>query len=241
MTGLTYVEVFTWVEGGFGLAHEHPDVLMIWEAMDPLLEERDGRPKLGVPPLRAGGCGGVTAQPQGIADLEALESVFGALAHQSRRTILLVLLARGGEMTSGDIAGRFDCSWPTTTRHLRILEDARALVHAALRGEAARRTGLDRRDRLRSVAGGWLARFEAEALQRGPRADQAERAGREAAAAGQCLARGLLVQPGRQEPGAERVAGPGPVHDPLDRRPGDPERVRAAVGVEQGARRRRAS
>jgi hypothetical protein len=43
--GLTYVEIFTWVEGGFSLAHEHPDVLMIWEAMDPLLEERDGRPK----------------------------------------------------------------------------------------------------------------------------------------------------------------------------------------------------
>jgi hypothetical protein len=23
--GLTYVEIFTWVEGGFGLAHEHPE------------------------------------------------------------------------------------------------------------------------------------------------------------------------------------------------------------------------
>lgn len=43
--GLTYVEVFTWVEGGFGQAHEHPDVLAIWEPMDPLLEERDGRPR----------------------------------------------------------------------------------------------------------------------------------------------------------------------------------------------------
>lgn len=43
--GLTYVEIFTWVEGGFGQAHEHPDVLAIWERMDPLLEERDGRPK----------------------------------------------------------------------------------------------------------------------------------------------------------------------------------------------------
>jgi hypothetical protein len=27
------------------MAHEHPDVLMIWEAIDPLLEDRDGRPK----------------------------------------------------------------------------------------------------------------------------------------------------------------------------------------------------
>ena len=41
----TYVEIFTWVEGGFGLAHEHPDVLAIWETMDPLLEERNGQPK----------------------------------------------------------------------------------------------------------------------------------------------------------------------------------------------------
>ncbi len=41
----TYVEIFTWVEGGFGRAHEHPDVLAIWEPMDPLLEDRDGRPK----------------------------------------------------------------------------------------------------------------------------------------------------------------------------------------------------
>lgn len=43
--GLTYVEIFTWVDGGFERAHEHPDVLVIWEAMDPLLEERGGRPK----------------------------------------------------------------------------------------------------------------------------------------------------------------------------------------------------
>lgn len=41
----TYVEIFTWVEGGFGQAHEHPDVLAIWEPMEPLLEERDGRPR----------------------------------------------------------------------------------------------------------------------------------------------------------------------------------------------------
>ncbi len=41
----TYVEIFTWVEGGFHQAHEHPDVLGIWEPMDQLLEVRDGRPK----------------------------------------------------------------------------------------------------------------------------------------------------------------------------------------------------
>lgn len=36
-------------------------------------------------------------------------------------------------MTSGDIAGRFDASWPTITRHLRILEQA-GLVQVVLRG-----------------------------------------------------------------------------------------------------------
>jgi hypothetical protein len=41
----TYVEIFTWVEGGFAQAHDHPEVLEIWEAMDPLLEERDGQPR----------------------------------------------------------------------------------------------------------------------------------------------------------------------------------------------------
>ena len=41
----TYVEIYTWVDGGFAQAHEHPDVLALWEAMDPLLEERDGKPK----------------------------------------------------------------------------------------------------------------------------------------------------------------------------------------------------
>ena len=39
----TYVEIFTWVEGGFANAHEHPDVLAIWEPMEPLLEERGGQ------------------------------------------------------------------------------------------------------------------------------------------------------------------------------------------------------
>jgi hypothetical protein len=49
----TYVEMFTWVEGGFDRAHEHPDVLALWERMDPLLEDRDGRPKWEFPHYRA--------------------------------------------------------------------------------------------------------------------------------------------------------------------------------------------
>jgi DNA-binding transcriptional ArsR family regulator len=97
---------------------------------------------------------------RGLADLEDLDSVFHALAHQSRRTILSVLLARGGEMTSGAIAARFDCSWPTTTRHLRILQEA-GLVHLGLRGRE-RVYRLDA-DRLSAVAGSWINRFRSAA------------------------------------------------------------------------------
>ncbi len=43
--GLTYVEIFTWVDGGFERAHEHPDVIAIWEPMEPMLEDRGSRPR----------------------------------------------------------------------------------------------------------------------------------------------------------------------------------------------------
>lgn len=96
------------------------------------------------------------AKPRGIADLEDFDQVFGALAHQSRRSILSILHIRGGQMTSGQIADRFDCSWPTTTRHLRVLEEA-GLVHVSLRGRERVYT-LDV-SRLRSVTRRWLRQF----------------------------------------------------------------------------------
>jgi len=89
-------------------------------------------------------------------ELADLEAVFTALAHASRRHILIVLNARGGSMTAGDIADRFACSWPTTTRHLRQLEDA-GLVTVHVDGRQ-RRYELNRA-RLQSVAGGWLHHF----------------------------------------------------------------------------------
>ncbi len=98
----------------------------------------------------------MTARSQGLADLDALDAVFGALAHQSRRTILSVLHARGGEMTSGAIASRFDHSWPTISQHLQVLAKA-GLVTISLRGrEHVYRLNADR---LRAVAGSWIARF----------------------------------------------------------------------------------
>lgn len=98
----------------------------------------------------------MSAQPRGLAQLESLEKVFGALAHTTRRTILLVLHVRGGSMTSKEIAERFDCAWPTTTRHLGILEDAGLLT--VERHGRERRYTLDRK-RLVEVAGGWVGRF----------------------------------------------------------------------------------
>ena len=62
-------------------------------------------------------------------------------------------------MTAGDIADRFACSWPTTTRHLGVLRDA-GLVTVERVGRT-RVYQLDR-ERLLGVAGGWLANFEAE-------------------------------------------------------------------------------
>ena len=98
----------------------------------------------------------MSQRPEGLAELDDFDAVFGALAHQSRRTILSVLHARGGEMTSGAIAARFDCSWPTTSQHLRVLEQA-GLVTVTMRGRE--RVYQLRADRLHAVAGSWLGRF----------------------------------------------------------------------------------
>lgn len=60
-------------------------------------------------------------------------------------------------MTAGEIAARFDCTWPTTTRHLRRLEEA-GLVRVEKEGrERIYRLDLDT---LRGVAGQWLGGFD---------------------------------------------------------------------------------
>jgi DNA-binding transcriptional ArsR family regulator len=92
------------------------------------------------------------------SEVRQTQTVFNALAHAQRRQILLVLRFRGGEMTAGEIAGRFSCSWPTTTRHLRILEHAQ-LVHVRTRGRE-RVYHLDL-SKLRTTVGKWLNWFDA--------------------------------------------------------------------------------
>jgi DNA-binding transcriptional ArsR family regulator len=85
------------------------------------------------------------------------QAVFGALAHEARRNILAILGHLGGELPSGYLAARFQHSWPTTTRHLGVLEKA-GLV-------SVRRVGRGsfyclNRERLRQVLDTWLGHFE---------------------------------------------------------------------------------
>ena len=61
--------------------------------------------------------------------MDAYEAVFTALAHPARRRILLTLNFEGGSMTAGEIADVFEHAWPTTTRHIRVLESAGLLYH----------------------------------------------------------------------------------------------------------------
>jgi DNA-binding transcriptional ArsR family regulator len=58
--------------------------------------------------------------PTGIDEIEQADSVFAALAHPVRRQILLSVHYRG-TARAGEIARRFNCSWPTTSRHLATL------------------------------------------------------------------------------------------------------------------------
>jgi DNA-binding transcriptional ArsR family regulator len=89
-------------------------------------------------------------------ELEELDQVFAGLAHASRRQILLALHFHGDEMTAGEIASRFACTWPTTSRHLKQLEVA-GLIRVERRGRE-RVYSLDRQ-RLERVAGNWLGHF----------------------------------------------------------------------------------
>jgi DNA-binding transcriptional ArsR family regulator len=81
--------------------------------------------------------------------------VVTALAHPARRQILLTLHLRGGLATAGEIAGRFEHKWPTTTRHLRVLEEA-----GLLRQEKRGRTRVYTLDKNRlALVAEWLDWF----------------------------------------------------------------------------------
>ena len=92
-----------------------------------------------------------------ISEIRQTETIFNALAHAQRRQILLVLRFRGGEMTAGAIAERFSCSWPTTTRHLRILEHAKLLRVKRQGRERVYKLDLPN---LRDTVNNWLGWFD---------------------------------------------------------------------------------
>lgn len=111
-----------------------------------------------------------------LADLEA---VLSALAHPSRRQILLVLQFRGGRMSAGDIAGRFHHAWPTISRHLRLLEEAGLVRHERSGRTRTYHLVTERLDVVRD----WLRWFEPDA------GEAAAEEGRRAASAGRRDAR----------------------------------------------------
>lgn len=88
--------------------------------------------------------------------LEELEAVLAAIAHESRRQILLTVWFRGGAMSAGDIAARFHCAWPTISRHMKVLEDAGLLAHEK---EGRSRLYRVNKEKLRVVRE-WLDWFE---------------------------------------------------------------------------------
>ena len=86
---------------------------------------------------------------------DAYEAVFTALAHPARRRILHTLNFERGEMAAGDIAAMFSHAWPTTTRHLQVLEAAGLVV-----SEQQGRGRIYRIDRQRlALARDWLSWF----------------------------------------------------------------------------------
>jgi len=86
---------------------------------------------------------------------DAYEAIFTALAHPARRRILHTLNFEGGEMTAGAIAAMFAHAWPTTTRHLKVLEGA-----GLVRQERQGRTRLYRIDTKRlALARDWIGWF----------------------------------------------------------------------------------
>jgi hypothetical protein len=44
-----YFEIFDWCDGAVDRAHEHPEVMAIWERMDQLCEARGGKPNMEFP------------------------------------------------------------------------------------------------------------------------------------------------------------------------------------------------
>ena len=83
--------------------------------------------------------------------------MFLALAHEARREMLILLGQSGDELPSGYLAARFAHSWPTTSRHLKVLEEAGLVEVRRQRRSSNYRLN---RDRLNTIVTGWLGHLE---------------------------------------------------------------------------------
>jgi DNA-binding transcriptional ArsR family regulator len=90
--------------------------------------------------------------------LDETEKVFSALSHEVRRHIVLLLGHSGGELPSGYLAQRFQHSWPTTTRHLKVLEEA-GLIDVRRHGRSSHYRL--NRDHVQRVLGAWIGMLDA--------------------------------------------------------------------------------
>lgn len=90
-----------------------------------------------------------------ISQPDTYETIFSALSHKVRRQVLMTLNFNGGTMAAGDIAAMFQHSWPTTTRHLKVLIAAQLITQ---RKQGRKRIYTLNRDRLLLVSE-WLAWF----------------------------------------------------------------------------------
>ena len=48
-----YYEIFDWLDGAVDRAHEHPEIMAIWEPMDKLCETRGDKPNMEFPHVKA--------------------------------------------------------------------------------------------------------------------------------------------------------------------------------------------
>ena len=94
--------------------------------------------------------------------VDVYEAVFAALSSAARRRVLITIYFNGGSMTAGEIAATFESAWPTTTRHLQVLEAAGLLAH-----EKKGRTRIYRIQTKRlELVRDWLAHFSCAASTR---------------------------------------------------------------------------
>ena len=83
----------------------------------------------------------------------SIAHAYRALGDPTRREILRLL--REGDLAAGDLAGQFEISWPSVSRHLKVLEQA-GLVSRSRRA-TARLSHLEAAPLREATA--WLARY----------------------------------------------------------------------------------